>query len=70
MITLAVKSNGSISGPIKKMLHAPTMKLYMVKEVPQSNREVRNILKDWISTWQNEMSGSKTLISIHGTFWN
>lgn len=47
------------SSPVKKMLHAPTMKLYVVKEVyilinykePLHNKEIRKNLKDWISFW-------------------
>mmetsp|Transcript_36273 Transcript_36273/g.55718 ORF Transcript_36273/g.55718 Transcript_36273/m.55718 type:complete len:90 (+) Transcript_36273:623-892(+) len=35
MITLGVFK--SSSGTIKKMLHAPTLKIYAVKEVPMAN---------------------------------
>jgi hypothetical protein len=35
MITLGVFK--STSGTIKKMLHAPTLKIYAVKEVPIAN---------------------------------
>ena len=35
----------------KKMLHAPTLQLYAVKEEPISNKEVRSNLKEWISFW-------------------
>lgn len=49
------------------MLHAPTMKLYVVKEVynkinkikePLHNKEIRKNLKDWISFWQNKFANS------------
>ena len=39
MITLAVFK--STSGTVKKMLHAPSLRIFTVKEVPISNREVR-----------------------------
>ena len=39
MITLGVFK--SSSGSIKKMLHAPTLKIYAVKEVPISNVQIR-----------------------------
>lgn len=39
MVTLSVYK--STSGTIKKMLHGPTLKIYIVKEVPLANRESR-----------------------------
>jgi hypothetical protein len=39
MITLGIFK--STSGTIKKMIHAPTLKMYSVKEVPISNVQVR-----------------------------
>lgn len=39
MITLAVFK--STSGTVKKMLHAPTLRIYCIKEVPISSREMR-----------------------------
>lgn len=51
MITLGIFK--STSGTIKKMLHAPTLKMYSVKEVPISNVQVRQMLIDWIANWQH-----------------
>jgi hypothetical protein len=39
MITLAVFK--STSGTVKKMLHAPTLRIFCLKEVPIANREMR-----------------------------
>jgi hypothetical protein len=39
MITLAVFK--STSGTVKKMLHAPSLKIYTIKEVPIANRDTR-----------------------------
>lgn len=39
MITLAVFK--STSGTVKKMLHAPSLRIYCVKEVPIGNRDTR-----------------------------
>ena len=50
MITLAVFK--STSGTVKKMLHAPSLKIFCIKEVPISNRETRQMLKDWTSKWE------------------
>ena len=39
MITLQIVSSDSVAQAVKKMVHVPTMKVYMVKELPISNRE-------------------------------
>lgn len=67
MVTLAVfKSN---SGTIKKMLHGPTLKIYCIKEVPISNREIRKILKGWVSIWERYCN-TEQYIRVFDTFWN
>ena len=71
MITLAVLKGTRNSGSIKKMIHAPTLKLYAVKEIPLTNREVRIIVKEWISTWQSAQGEmNDNLCNVNGTFWN
>ena len=52
MITLSILKGTRNTGSVKKMLHAPTLKLYAVKEIPLINREVHGVLKEWINTWQ------------------
>ena len=49
MITLGVFK--STSGTIKKMLHAPSLKIYAVKEVPIANVQVRQMLNNWATSW-------------------
>jgi hypothetical protein len=39
MITLAVFK--STSGTVNKMLHAPSLKIFTIKEVPIATREMR-----------------------------
>jgi hypothetical protein len=51
MITLAVFK--STSGTVKKMLHAPSLRIFCIKEVPIANREMRQMLKDWIGKWEH-----------------
>lgn len=74
MITLGVFK--SSSGTIKKMLHAPSLKIYAVKEVPIANVQVRQMLNNWITNWQlncshrNETGVSDCFIRIHQTHWN
>jgi len=51
MVTLGVFK--STSGTIKKMLHAPTLKIYAVKEVPIANVQIRQMLNNWMVSWQH-----------------
>ena len=51
MLTLAVFK--STSGTVKKMLHAPSLRIFCIKEVPIANREMRQMLKDWIGKWES-----------------
>ena len=67
MITLAVFK--STSGTVKKMLHAPSLKIFCIKEVPISNRETRQMLKDWVSKWEHQCTTDQ-YIKINGAFWN
>ena len=68
MVTLNVFK--SASGTIKKMLHGPSLKIYCVKEVPLANREIRKILKAWISIWEKFCSKENdSFIRIFDTFW-
>ncbi|CAK57467.1 unnamed protein product (macronuclear) [Paramecium tetraurelia] len=78
MITTGTLRSYADSSPVKKMLHAPTMKLYVVKEVhllfnskePLHNKEIRKNLKDWISFWQSKCSNSIQHVQIYSTFWS
>jgi serine/threonine protein kinase len=67
MITLAVFK--STSGTVKKMLHAPTLRIFCIKEVPIASRDSRQVLKDWISKWEYNCTTDQ-FIKINGTFWN
>jgi serine/threonine protein kinase len=71
MITLSILKGIRNTGSVKKMLHAPTLKLYAIKEIPLINREVHNVLKDWISIWQTAQGEPNDLLcNVYGTFWN
>lgn len=67
MITLAIFK--SDSGTIKKMLHGPTLRLFCIKEVPLANREIRQLLKEWVSSWE-QLCTSENFIRVYQTFWN
>jgi len=51
------------------MLHAPTLKIFCLKEVPISNREMRQMLKEWIAKWE-QSSTTEQFIRIYNSFWN
>jgi len=70
MITISVMKSAHESGVIKKMLHAPTLKLYAVKEVPLSNREMRNNLKSWLNSWESEFEDSSRHLKVYSVFFN
>ena len=67
MVTLAVFK--SSSGTIKKMLHAPTLKIFCVKEVPLTNLKTRQILKVWVEKWKAKCITDQ-FTRIHTCFWN
>lgn len=71
MITLSILKGTRNTGSVKKMLHAPSLKLYAIKEIPLINREIHKVLKDWISTWQAAQDQTNDLLcNVYGTFWN
>ena len=70
MITVGVIKTTKKSGPVKKMLHVPSFKLYAVKEIPFSNREVRFAIKSWAMNWINSMNACKYAVKLYATFWN
>ena len=49
LVTLSIIKGTSTSGPIKKMLHVPTLTIMSLKEIPLQSREIRAVLKDWIN---------------------
>jgi hypothetical protein len=52
LVTLSIVKSTGTSGPIKKMLHVPTMTIMALKEIPLQSRDTRVVLKDWISSWE------------------
>lgn len=52
------------------MLHAPTLKLYAVKEEPVSTKEVRHTLRDWAVFRQSKLHDTGLHTKLYGTFWN
>lgn len=70
MITLGIMKGSRENSVVKKVLHAPTLQLYTVKEEPIHNKDVRKNLKEWIYFWQNNLNQSEQHIKIYNIFWN
>ena len=70
MITLGVVANSAKGGCLKKVLHAPSLRIFAVKEVPIGTREVRQGLYDWVAKWEKVQKRTPQLVRLHTTFWN
>ncbi|KAL4431841.1 hypothetical protein ABPG74_015281 [Tetrahymena malaccensis] len=70
MITLGVIKCQRDSGVVKKIFHAPTLRLYSVKEVPLSSKQARQNLRDWVIFWQNKLHNTGKHVKLYGHFWN
>lgn len=51
MITLGIIKGSRENSVVKKVLHAPTLQLFTIKEEPIHNKDVRKNLKEWINFW-------------------
>lgn len=60
----------SRNGAVKKALHAPTLKMLVVKQLPLSTRETRNSLSEWLQLWQDLQGKNSQLLQVHAAFWN
>lgn len=70
MITLNLLRSNKNSGLIKKMLHAPTLGIFAVKEQPIATKEARKVLRDWLAAWPTSTHASHQFIRVYGTCWN
>ena len=70
MITLSVRSSSNRRCTIKKVLHAPTLKVYTIKQLPISTRDERKSFLDWIGKWQQIHKRKPFLVNVIATFWN
>jgi serine/threonine protein kinase len=71
-ITLAIIKQARASGPVKKVLHVPSCKIFCVKEQPLTTKESRNNLREWLNFWQNRLSSAnpQSFVKVYHTFWN
>lgn len=75
-VTVEIIKRSQNTGAVKKMLHVPTMKLYVIKEEPIANKESRNTIIEWVGQWQSKIwqSGSDSFsynpfVKVQSTFW-
>lgn len=69
MITLGVIC-GSSSGTVRKMLHAPSLQIMAIKEVPLWSKEVRHRLVEWMNKYQSVQNKSDRLCHLYNSYWN
>jgi serine/threonine protein kinase len=70
LITLSVQHSSYLTGAVRKVVHAGTLKVYIVRHVPVTSKEDRIALKQWLGQWckfQDKYSG---LVQVIATFWN
>ena len=62
--------NTSFVGSVKKVLHAPTLRMFAVRVLAVSTRETRTSLADWLKIWSLMQEDCEQLIHIETTNWN
>lgn len=70
MITMVNIKNSGQSGNTKKMLHAPTLKLFVLKEIPLDSKEVKMNIRNYVEDWVRHSSSLYTLLNVNEVFWN
>lgn len=61
----------------RRLLHVPSMTIYVIKEQVMYNKEYRKNLKEWVMYWQNVVNTSqvsnekeKWFVKVYDTYWN
>lgn len=71
MITLNMINSTKTCGSIKKMVHAPSLKFYTVREVPLINKEIRNSLFNILEKWRSSFeTDNPHAVYIHSDYIN
>jgi hypothetical protein len=70
MITLSIIKSSCASGTVRKVLHAPTFKIYATKEIPINTVATRKHLVDNLKAWQGVQSSARHLVDVSSSFWN
>jgi len=69
MVTIGTMKLSGASGTVRKMLHAPTLGLYAVKEVPIPDKAATKALKKLLGDWETLSSHSSRFLKVAGVFW-
>lgn len=70
MITLQLLTPTCQTGIVRKVVHAPSLSLYALKELPVHNLGTRQLLLEYIRNWQKLQKRCPYLVSVNSTFWN
>lgn len=70
LITLSVTHSSYMTGGVRRVVHAGSLKVYIVRYVPISSREDRQALKQWIGQWCKLQHKYNGLVGLIATFWN
>ena len=74
MLTIVQLKNSGVSGETKKMLHSPSLKMFVVKEVPinlgrESGFEEK-ILDKYMKRWRKHCFSNEYLVNLYDAMWN
>jgi hypothetical protein len=72
LITLRKVKTTHSQGTIKRMVHAPTLRIFDIEEEPISElKSVESIaMREWINNWRHHFSKSQNLARVYTCFWN
>lgn len=70
MITLSVIKSSCSSGTVRKILHAPSFKIFATKEIPINTVATRKNVLNTLKTWQSVQSSARYLVEVSSSFWN
>ena len=70
MITIFSIKNSGQSGNTKKMLHAPSLRLFVIKELPLTSKEIKMSIRSYLDDWMRHSSSLPILLGVNDVFWN
>lgn len=75
MLTIVPLKSSGISGITKKVLHSPSLKILIIKEVPinmgaQPELFEEKLLEKYLKRWQKHCSSNSSFLNLHDIMWN
>ena len=70
MITLSVIKSSCSSGTVRKVLHAPSFRIFATKEIPINTVATRKNVLNALKAWQSVQSSARHLVEVSSSFWN